>query len=251
MEIPNYSGKKVPQGSGQILLTYDMLSCIMLSITSRKGWIVMPSDTFFRLPEEKRQRFLDAAWKEFTSYSYMDASINRIIQEAKVSRGSFYQYFSGKHDLFLYLLKTLIPTISQGFLAQMTAHGANIFEAILGMFDLILWQSASPREDLPQARIGQLFRLNADLEATQFIDQLDLSTIGQQTRELLEKQGCQIADNEVQAVLFFILAAGFSNLLAALRCPNQQDLFREQLRIQLDILRKGLTPSQERRTPIC
>ena len=111
----------------------------------------MASDTFRNLPEEKRRRFLEAAWKEFTTCSYAEASINRIIQEAKISRGSFYQYFTGKHDLFLYLLKSLISTISQGFLAQLTVHGNDLFEAILGIFDLILWQSSSTREDLPQA----------------------------------------------------------------------------------------------------
>lgn len=203
----------------------------------------MPSETFLKLPEEKRRRFLDAAWKEFTSYSYVDASINRIIQEAKISRGSFYQYFTGKHDLFLYLLKNVISNVYQVFLAQMTAHRDNIFEAILGMFDLIVWQSSNPKPDAPQTRIGQLFRLNNNLEPTQFTEQLDLQTIGHQTRELLEQQGCVVEEQQEQAVLFFILAAGFSNLLAALRCPNQQDTFREQLTIQLQILRKGLTPA--------
>ena len=39
----------------------------------------MPTDTFFRLPEEKRQRLLDAAWEEFSRVSFADASINQII----------------------------------------------------------------------------------------------------------------------------------------------------------------------------
>ena len=203
----------------------------------------MASDTFRNLPEEKRRRFLEAAWKEFTTCSYAEASINRIIQEAKISRGSFYQYFTGKHDLFLYLLKSLISTISQGFLAQLTVHDNDLFEAILGIFDLILWQSSSTREDLPQARISRLFQLNADLEPTQFIDQLDLPTIARQTKELLEQHGCEIAPEQEEAVLFLILATGFSNLLAALRCPNRQDHFRAQLQTQLEIIRKGLTPA--------
>lgn len=202
----------------------------------------MATETFLRLPQEKRERFLQAAWNEFTSCPYESVSINRIIQAAQVSRGSFYQYFSGKHDLFIYLLKTLIDSISQLFLAQMTVHQDNIFEAILGMYDFIVWHAASPRPDLPQARVFQLFRLNPDLEGTQFTEQLDLDRIGQQTRDLLERQGCHVADGEVHAVLHLILSIGFTNLVAAIRCPKKQDQFRQQMLTQLEILRRGLTP---------
>ena len=64
----------------------------------------MPTSTFFRLPEEKRQRLTEAAWEEFTSVNFASASINRIIQEARIPRGSFYQYFADKEELFRYLL---------------------------------------------------------------------------------------------------------------------------------------------------
>jgi AcrR family transcriptional regulator len=49
----------------------------------------MPYQTFFNLPEEKRKRILDAAWKEFTTVSFSEASINRIIHAAEISRGSY------------------------------------------------------------------------------------------------------------------------------------------------------------------
>ena len=51
----------------------------------------MPKSTFFRLPEEKRGRLMDAAWAEFTRVSFAEASINRIIRSAQIPRGSFYQ----------------------------------------------------------------------------------------------------------------------------------------------------------------
>ena len=63
----------------------------------------MPSATFFRLPEEKRQRLTDAAWAEMLSVRFDKVSINRIIQNAGISRGSFYQYFSDKQDLLHFL----------------------------------------------------------------------------------------------------------------------------------------------------
>lgn len=65
----------------------------------------MPSDTFLRLNTEKKKKLLDASFKEFSSYNFNEASINRIIKEAGISRGSFYMYFIDKKDLYFYLLE--------------------------------------------------------------------------------------------------------------------------------------------------
>lgn len=61
----------------------------------------MPSETFHHLHEEKKQMILNAAKKEFSSVSYHEASINKIIKEADISRGSFYMYFKDKEDLYV------------------------------------------------------------------------------------------------------------------------------------------------------
>ena len=56
--------------------------------------------TFEHLSEEKRDRILEAARAEFIRYPYEKTSINRILAEAEVPKGSFYQYFDDKADLF-------------------------------------------------------------------------------------------------------------------------------------------------------
>ena len=65
----------------------------------------MPSQTFLNLDSNKQKKLLDAAMNEFSRVSYTDASINQIIQNAGISRGSFYTYFVDKDDLFGYLLE--------------------------------------------------------------------------------------------------------------------------------------------------
>lgn len=67
----------------------------------------MPTATFFRLPEEKRQRLIGACWTELTQVRFADVSINRIITQAHIPRGSFYQYFTDKEDLIRYLLEDM------------------------------------------------------------------------------------------------------------------------------------------------
>ena len=66
----------------------------------------MPKETFYRLPDEKRESIMAAAEREFLENSFEAASINRIIKEAAIPRGSFYQYFEDKKDIFLYIVST-------------------------------------------------------------------------------------------------------------------------------------------------
>lgn len=65
----------------------------------------MPTKTFLNLPYEKQKNLIDASEREFSKVLYEDASINQIIQDAKISRGSFYTYFNDKEDLYFYILK--------------------------------------------------------------------------------------------------------------------------------------------------
>ena len=65
----------------------------------------MPKNTFFNLPEEKRQRIMDLAITEFAAHPYNVASISEIVRKAGIAKGSFYQYFEDKKDLYLYLIE--------------------------------------------------------------------------------------------------------------------------------------------------
>ncbi|MDD2921631.1 MAG: TetR/AcrR family transcriptional regulator [Anaerolineales bacterium] len=67
----------------------------------------MPKQTFLNLLEEKRQTIVNAAVDEFAAYGYESASINRIVANSGISKGSFYQYFEDKMDVFKYLMDVL------------------------------------------------------------------------------------------------------------------------------------------------
>ena len=56
----------------------------------------MPTKTYEHLPPEKKERLLAAIRQELQRVPFEQVSINRIVQTAGISRGSFYQYFSGK-----------------------------------------------------------------------------------------------------------------------------------------------------------
>ncbi|HQN45353.1 MAG TPA: helix-turn-helix domain-containing protein, partial [Anaerolineaceae bacterium] len=59
----------------------------------------MPRPTFFNLPDEKRQKILEAAIDEFAERDYESASVSQIVIQAGIPKGSLYQYFVDKSDL--------------------------------------------------------------------------------------------------------------------------------------------------------
>ncbi len=93
----------------------------------------MPTQTFFNLPEAKQQIIIEKSLEQFANHSYEAVSISKIVQEAKIAKGSFYQYFEGKEDLYLYLVDIGIakqksfmenvdlPVIEDGFFSYLRA----------------------------------------------------------------------------------------------------------------------------------
>ncbi|MBO8168174.1 MAG: TetR/AcrR family transcriptional regulator [Thermoanaerobacteraceae bacterium] len=65
----------------------------------------MVKQGFLNLPDEEKQRIIDAALDEFAENDFFSASLNRIIQKAGISKGSMYHYFHDKEDLYLYVLQ--------------------------------------------------------------------------------------------------------------------------------------------------
>lgn len=60
----------------------------------------MPTDVWRNLRTERRDRVLVAAMTEFGARGFSAGSLNVIAREAKVAKGSIFQYFDGKLDLF-------------------------------------------------------------------------------------------------------------------------------------------------------
>jgi AcrR family transcriptional regulator len=60
----------------------------------------VPRPRFERLPEEKKERILEAAAQEFAVHGFDGASLNQILERAEISKGAAYYYFDDKADFF-------------------------------------------------------------------------------------------------------------------------------------------------------
>ncbi len=98
----------------------------------------MPTNTFFHLPEEKQQRLLDAAQIEFSRHSLQEASIANIVKLAGIPRGSFYQYFENKEDLYFYYFATLRKNSERDLEKQIIAENGDLIEAMYVYFSKMI-----------------------------------------------------------------------------------------------------------------
>ncbi len=64
----------------------------------------MPKQTFINLDSDRQSQIMTAALDEFSEHSYAEASTNQICKISGIAKGSFYQYFEDKLDLYTYLL---------------------------------------------------------------------------------------------------------------------------------------------------
>ena len=64
----------------------------------------MPKETFQKLNKEKKSIIQRAFYREFSIKSFDDASITQVVKQLGIAKGSIYQYFENKIDLYIYLM---------------------------------------------------------------------------------------------------------------------------------------------------
>lgn len=87
----------------------------------------MIKQTFYNLPETKRERIYQAIKTEFDRVPLDKISINSIIKEANISRGSFYQYFDDKGDLYDIFADRIMDSIKECFTNTLVKYKGDLF----------------------------------------------------------------------------------------------------------------------------
>ena len=144
----------------------------------------MPTATFLNLPPEKQERLMDAASREFASKPYNEASINRIIQEAGVPRGSFYMYFQDKEDLFRYLVQGYMDQMTMVLEEALVRQGGDVFAALLYLYDYI----TQKREAYDLGGMGAMAVIvgqNSGMQKNALLEMVDSGAVMARLREKL------------------------------------------------------------------
>lgn len=206
----------------------------------------MPNQTFFRLPEEKRRRLLDAAWREFGAVRFDEASINRIIRGADISRGSFYQYFADKEDLFFYMLGTLKDESLALLNGALEDTEGDPFDAALLVFDRLFGADGQIRPSM--TRVLTVLHLNQTMDVSQLlISRVYADREMQELAARVNWAGLRQRDRAFQCDVSALLVFSFAFSLRMVLAGAPPAEARERLTGRLDLLRRG---SEARFVPV-
>lgn len=105
----------------------------------------MIKQTFYNLPITKRERIYQAIKTEFDRVPLDKISINSIIKEANISRGSFYQYFDDKGDLYDIFADKIMDSIKERFTNTLVKYKGDLFATTEEVMSLHFIKVSQPK----------------------------------------------------------------------------------------------------------
>ena len=127
----------------------------------------MPKETFLKLSNEKQQKVINSAKKEFARVPIQEVSIKNIVEDAGIARGSFYQYFESKEDLLIYIIKENVEELNNKLREEIQKKNGNLFEIYISIYDNMVENFVEKDETklfkqiLPSTPITILLKINS------------------------------------------------------------------------------------------
>ncbi|MEN8904376.1 MAG: TetR/AcrR family transcriptional regulator [Clostridiales bacterium] len=88
-------------------------------------------EKFEKLSQEKKDNIIKGAMKEFAENGFEKASTNKIIKNAKISKGLLFHYFGTKKKLFQYLITYALKTIYGKLQIEVAFFSNDVFERLM------------------------------------------------------------------------------------------------------------------------
>ena len=183
------------------------------------------SESFSKIPQEKRQRILDSAVTEFAEHGFEGANINKIAQNAGVSVGSLYKYFNNKEDLFLTVVHLGVET-TKTVLEEIMRSEGDLFSRIEKIIKAIqvhtrnnIHMTILYNEMATENHSDLVWKIVSDMEGT---------TAGLYSAIVKEAQEAGTVRNDIDARL---LAFFLDNLFIMLQFSYACEYYKERLKL--------------------
>lgn len=95
----------------------------------------MYTKTFQNLSQQKKERIIHAALTEFSAHPFNEASITNIVKNADISRGSFYQYFDNKENLYQFLVADLYNKHREDLVHILKDNEGDLYSSLMEFYD--------------------------------------------------------------------------------------------------------------------
>lgn len=183
---------------------------------------------------------IDAAKQEFSRVPFYEASISNIIKDAGIPRGSFYQYFDDKEDLFFFLLDEDSKQVYELFLSIIKINKGNLFDSFVDWFKSILINFDEPgnRQYIKNAFLN----MNYEIEKifTKNFHEENVKSRFSELNSLLNSENLNITtEEELFHILKIMMVVMIQNLVHvfASELPIQEAMATYTM--QIGLLKKG------------
>lgn len=200
----------------------------------------MPKPTFLNLPSEKQTVLINAAKKEFSRVPMHEASISNIVKEAEIPRGSFYQYFEDKEDVFVYVLEVESERVIHLFYSILKINNGDLFESFKDWFKSILIELEEPEnyQFFRNAIMNMSYRLELILTTNIYEEKLksrvvDLKDLVNFDRLSMKK------DTDFYHILRILVAVMLQNLVDVYTNGSPSYEAVQNFYLELDLLKRG------------
>lgn len=211
------------------------------NIYGERGEKCLPKATFFNLPKEKQDFLMKSAMKEFSRVPVYEASISNIVKTANISRGSFYQYFEDKEDLFYYLLEENTKTHSGTFSDILQKNDGHIFPAFTEVFHNMVkeFQIQEKRDFYKNVFLNWNYKMENALSMN--ISEPDFNQQFDEVKEFINTDSLNIADDdELIHVMQILIAVTMQNLMFTFTKQYSEEVSLKHYQFELHLLKNGL-----------
>ena len=199
----------------------------------------MPTLTFNNLPEEKKNIIIEASIKEFKRALLIDASINKIIKDAGISRGSFYTYFKDINDLYTYSLNSYKEKIIKTIKQALSETNGDLFETTKKSYEKILKLCSKDKQLFKNIFLN--FNYNISIRNKMYEENLENKYKIVELISQIKKENLNInTEEELFYIIEIIIGFIMHGLIDLFMDKEKEEKVKEKLDKQLEILKRGI-----------
>jgi len=201
----------------------------------------MPKQTFFHLPKDKQDTLIQSAKEEFSRVPLHEASIANIIKNAGIPRGSFYQYFEDKEDLYFYMLNQLSKKNAEQFISMLKEKNGDIFETFIESFKFLIKIHKNPEH--------KNFFKNAFLNMNYKLENTLVNNVYEESQKrqyfdiisLIDTKNLNIKnEHDLHQIMKITMAVTFHNLVQMFGKELSDEETLQNYMDQMELLKRGL-----------
>lgn len=197
----------------------------------------MPKDTFMNLNEEKREKVEKAMEKEFARASFEKASVSRIVKDAGIPRGSFYQYFEDKEDAIRYIVQKHISLEHKMMYELLLQTQGNIFDMAVLVFEKMTNDTKeTDKRELYKNIMKEIKKNNIDI----FDENLKFDDL-EQVKSIIDKNNLNIQqEDSLKYIMKILINITRSAVIEVIDNKVSIEQGKADLQEQLKILKRGM-----------